>query len=56
MCLVFNDAIDDFGETDIDDELEIFCVSRTSSDRYGKIAMCLSFEKCPWRDGDSSER
>ena len=30
------------------------CVSRTSSDKFGKLAMCLRFEKCPWRDDDSS--
>jgi hypothetical protein len=56
MAIVFDNAIADFGETGVGDELEIFCVSRTSSDRFGKIAMCLSFEKCPWRDGDSSEK
>jgi hypothetical protein len=55
MATVFDNAIDDFGETGVGDQLEIFCVSRTSSDKFGKIAMCLQFEKCPWRDGDPSQ-
>jgi hypothetical protein len=55
MATVFDNAVDDFGETGVGDQLEIFCVSRTSSDKFGKLAMCLSFEKCPWRDDDPSQ-
>jgi hypothetical protein len=49
MAIIFDDALDDFGETGFGDELEIFCVSRTSSDEFGHLAMCLSNESCPWR-------
>ena len=49
MATILDSALDDFGANGGSDDLEIFCVSRTSSDRYGKIAMCLSKESCPWR-------
>jgi hypothetical protein len=52
MATIFDNALDDFGETGVGDQLEIFCVSRTSSDRFGKIAICRSAEKCPWRPDD----
>lgn len=50
MANIFNEAIEDFGASAVDDFLEIFCVSRRSSDRFGKIAICLSGEECPWRE------
>jgi hypothetical protein len=52
MVIIFNGALDDFGASAVADSLEIFCVSRRSSDRFGKIAMCLTGERCPWREQD----
>jgi hypothetical protein len=49
MAIIFNEAMADFGESGVDDQLEIFCVSRTLSDEFGHIALCLSNETCPWR-------
>jgi hypothetical protein len=55
LAIVFNEAIADFGASAVDDSLEIFCVSRKSSDRFGKIAMCLTGEKCPWRESSDDD-
>jgi hypothetical protein len=49
LANIFASALEDFGATAVDDNLEIFCVSRTVGDRLWKIAMCLSGETCPWR-------
>ena len=49
MATIFDNALDDFGETGVGDQLEILSVSRTSFDRFGKMTICLSAEKCPWR-------
>jgi len=61
MATIFDAAIDDFGESAVGDSAEMFCVSRRSSDRFGKLAMCLTGERCPWRDpqperGDQESR
>jgi hypothetical protein len=49
MATIFNEAMDDFGTSAANDQLEIFCVTRSASDKLGKVAMCLTFEACPWR-------
>jgi len=49
MATILNEAMDDFGESGINDQLEIFCVSRNPSDEFGHIALCLNNENCPWR-------
>ena len=49
MATILNEAMDDFGESGINDQLEIFCVSRNPSDEFGQIALCLNNENCPWR-------
>jgi hypothetical protein len=55
MATIFDNALDDFGASGVGDQLEIFCVSRTASDKFGEVAMCLSNESCPWRHDDSSQ-
>jgi hypothetical protein len=50
MATIFQEALDDFGGNASDDNLEIFCVSKNSTDTYGIIAMCLSGEACPWAE------
>lgn len=50
MATIFQQALDDFGENSIDDNLEIFCVSKKNTDTYGIVAMCLSGEACPWAE------
>ena len=50
LANIFDTSVDDFGASDVADHLEIFCVTRTAADRFGKIAMCLSGEECPWTD------
>ena len=49
LATVFDSAIDDFGEHAVGDSLEIFCVTRFANDKFGKTAMCLTGEDCPWR-------
>ncbi|MGZ4956134.1 MAG: hypothetical protein ACXV8Q_13585 [Methylobacter sp.] len=48
MATIFDNALDDFGVNNFGNELEIFCVSNNQNDTYGKIAMCLTGEECPW--------
>src|SRR5262245_45907397 len=50
LANIFDTSLDDFGTSANADHHEIFCVTRTAADRFGKIAMCLSGERCPWRD------
>jgi len=49
MATIFDNAMDDYGASVGNDNLEIFCISRTAFDHLGKIAVCLSGENCPWR-------
>lgn len=49
MATVLDPAVDDFGQNAGGDSLEIFCVSKSPEARFGKIAICLSGESCPWR-------
>lgn len=49
LSTIYEGAIDDYGSKAVADYFEIFCVSRNTSDRFGKIAMCLSGEECNWR-------
>src|SRR5262245_19329730 len=49
LATIFNEAITDSGASANDDSLEIYCVSRRATDRFGKLAMCLTGEECPWR-------
>jgi hypothetical protein len=42
-----DDCIDDGGDTDSDDSLEIYCVD-------GTARFCLSHEVCPWRAGTAA--
>jgi hypothetical protein len=49
MATIFDSAMDDFGASAVGDSLELFCVSRGATDAFGKTAMCLTGEQCPWR-------
>ena len=53
VAKVLDQAVDDFGESVADDNLEFYCVGKKPSDKYGDIAVCLSGEKCPWRQESS---
>ena len=48
MATILDSALNDFGASGTGVQLEIFCVTRTREDVFGKVAMCLSNEMCPW--------
>src|SRR4051812_647317 len=49
LATVLDSAIEDFGQNDFGDSLQLYCVTKKANDVFGTIAMCLSGESCPWR-------
>ena len=49
LATILDEAIDDFGANGINDALSVYCVTTAPSAPRGTLAMCLTFERCPWR-------
>lgn len=49
FAMIQNEAVTDWGKSNVDDSVMIYCVATDKESKDGGIAVCLTREDCPWR-------